>query len=385
MPRLSAILGFLFVLLAVAATLAYEVRKDDRWDPDGYLYTRMMLVDTGSSEDAAHAAASRFFLSTPAARDPQARGFYTLQPPAWYESQYPLFRARPLYPELAALAYPRLGFRAMKDVAAAGMLVAALALYVLLLLVAPPWLAACGALAGVATPIARDAATMALTDGVALAWWTICLAATAFYARRPTRAALVTALAAAVLLALTRPAIWLPLGAAAGFVVAAYRAGDPGRRRSATALLAGQAAVAAGALLFTAAVHGAGFGTLVRWSYDWQTAIHGPYVGHGAAAWYAAWLVRGLLTEPATVIERGVPLFALAIAAVGILARRRDALVPVLLGAACVAPLAIVANPPDFRRALELPLTPVVLTAVAAAVAAALPAIGAARSARADA
>ncbi len=175
---------------------------------------------------------------------------------------------------------------------------------------------------------------MALTGGVALAWWTIVLAATAFYARRPTRAAVATAVVGAVLLA---------------------------------------------------AVHGAGFATLTRWSYEWQSAIHGPYVCHGIAAWYAGWLLRGLVIEPATLVERGGPLLALAIAAVGILARRRDTIVPVLLGVVCVAPLAIVANPPDFRRALELPLTPVVFAAVAAAVAAALPTIAAPEHARGEA
>ena len=110
MFRLKALLGGLVVLLVVAAMLAHDVRKDDRWDPDGFLYTRMMLVDTGLSEDDAHRAASRFFLTTPAARDPDARDFYGARPPAWYEAQYPLFRARPLYPQLAALrvSAPRL-------------------------------------------------------------------------------------------------------------------------------------------------------------------------------------------------------------------------------------------------------------------------------------
>jgi len=138
-------------------------------------------------------------------------------------------------------------------------------------------------------------------------------------------------------------------------------------------MLVGQGAVAAGSLVYIAAVHGAGFATLQQWSYGWQTAIHGPFVGHGVVAWYLARIAHAVLIEPASLVARGVPLFALAIAAVGVLARRRDAIVPVLLGVACAAPLAIVANPPDFQRALELPLTPVVLTAVVAAVAAALP------------
>jgi hypothetical protein len=382
MFRLKALLGGLLVLFAVAAVLAHDVRKDARWDPDGFLYARMMLVDTGLSADDAHREASRFFLTTPAAHDPDARDFYGASPPGWYEAQYPLFRARPLFPKLASLAYPRLGFRALKDVAAAGVVIAAVALYVLLLLVAPPWLAALGAIAAAGAPLVRDAATMPMTDGVALAWWTIALGAIAFYARRPTRTALAMSLLAAVLLALTRPAIWLPVGAAAGLAVAAYRSGDAARRRAALTMLAGQVVVAAGTLVYTAAVGGAGFFTLQRWSYDWQTAIHGPYVGHGVGAWYAAWIAHALVIEPASLLARGVPLLALGIAVVGVLARRRDAIVPVLLGVACAAPLAIVANPPDFQRALELPLTPVVLAGVAAAVAAALPAAG--RAAAAD-
>ena len=119
MFRLKALLGGLVVLLAVGAVLAHDVRKDDRWDPDGFLYTRMMLVDTGLSYADAHREASAFFLTTPAAHEPDAVDFYGAHPPAWYEAQYPLFRARPLYPRLAAVVYPRLGFRGMKEVAAA--------------------------------------------------------------------------------------------------------------------------------------------------------------------------------------------------------------------------------------------------------------------------
>ncbi len=148
MPRLSALLCFLFVLAVVGASLAYEVRKDNRWDPDGFLYSRMMLVDTGLSEADATARPAGSSSPPRPPHDPQARDFYGSHPPAWYEAQYPLFRARPLYPKLAALVYPRLGFRALKVVAASGVLVAALALYVLLLLVAPAWLAACAAIAG---------------------------------------------------------------------------------------------------------------------------------------------------------------------------------------------------------------------------------------------
>ncbi len=242
----------------------------------------MMLVDTGLSAEDAHREASGFFLTTPAAHDPDARDFYGSHPPAWYEAQYPLFRARPLFPRLAALPYPRLGFRALKDVSAAGVVLAAVALYVCCSSSrrrgwprserSPP--------RGRRSCASRDDADdrrhrARVVDDRAGRDRVLRAASDANGAR--------VSLVAAVLLALTRPAIWLPLGAAAGLVVAAYRSGDPYRRGGAVAMLAGQSLVAAGTLISIATVHGAGFATLQRWSYDWQTAIHGPYVGHGVA------------------------------------------------------------------------------------------------------
>ncbi len=59
--RLSAVLGFLFVLGAGAATLAHEAKKDDRWTTDGFLYARMMLVDLGRNQPDARDEARRFY------------------------------------------------------------------------------------------------------------------------------------------------------------------------------------------------------------------------------------------------------------------------------------------------------------------------------------
>jgi hypothetical protein len=370
--RLRAVLGALAVVLVVAASVTYQLRTSDKWTPDGFLYARMMLVDTGLSEPEAQAAASRFYLTTPAANDAHERTFYGSRAPAFFQAQYPLFRGRPLYPWLAAQLYPRFGFFALKLIAALGAVVAAAAAYRLFLLFAPWWLAACGAIAAVSPVVIGEAAVLPLTDGLALGWWTVALAAIATCARRPTRGALAVAIAAAALLALTRPAIWLPVGAAAGFVYAARRAGDPAVRRGALVMLLAQLAVAAGAVVYTAAVHGANLATLTQWAYTWQTAEHGEFVERGIAGWYAALIVRDIGLEPARMVLHGWPVLAAAAAAVGFTLRKRDLSVAVLLGAACAAPLAILLNPIDIVRTLDLPLAPVMMAGVVAALGAAL-------------
>jgi hypothetical protein len=364
---LSAVLGLLFVLAAAGASMAYEVRKDDRWTPDGFIYAREMLVARGLSEAAARDEARRFYRQTPAAADPAQRGLYGSGAPPWFEAQAGLFRARVLYPRLAAAAYPAWGMRALKNVSACGIVLAAGALYVLLLLVAPPWLAACGALAAAATPLARDVGTLALTDATAFGLWAVTLTALAYYARRPSFGALAVTALSAVLLELVRPAGWLPLGAAAGYGVAAYRLRGPERRAAATMVLALFAAALAGAA-FNAALHGPSLSEHLRWEYDWQRIVV-PLPGESFGAWYSSTVARGAGVELASIVERGLPVFALASATAGFALRRKDPAVAPLLGVTCVAPLAILLNPADFQRALELPLVPVVAFGIVACVA----------------
>jgi len=159
--------------------------------------------------------------------------------------------------------------------------------------------------------------------------------------------------------------------AAAGFLVAARGTGDPARRRPALVMLFAQLAAAAAAVAYTAAIHGANVATLTQWAYTWQTAEHGWFVERGIAAWYALLILRDIVYEPALLVLRGLPVLGIAAAAIGFTLRKRDPAVAVLLGAACAAPLAIVLNPIDISRALELPLAPVVTAGVVAALAAA--------------
>ncbi len=359
-------------VLAVALTYAYELRHAERFSPDAYVYQRMLLEDRGVSRDAALAQVRAYYNSRPdAVNDPDAKGLYTDHPPAWYVAQYPLYRGRPLIPWLGSKLYPFLGFRALDWMAAAGVVVACGAIYLLLLEFAPAWLAALGALAASTTPLVRDVGTLGIADGVAYALWAICLLATVRYARRPTTAMLVVAVLANVVLGFTRPAIWLAPAAAGALVLAAY-AGGRAPLRPRLVLFGAQIAVGLFAIAYTAAVHGAGFFELLRWQYDWHIARGQHWTEYGVWGWYALFVLRDLVIEPLRIVREGTPLFALGAAAAGLWSLRRDPRVAALAGVAVAAPLAIFVNPPDYGRALEVPLTPVVMAGICALLAAGL-------------
>lgn len=357
-------------VLAVALTYSLAVSGPERFSPDGFIYRRMVLEDRGVSRDAALAQVRTYFHEHPAAmNDPDAPGLYTDHPPAWFTNEYPLFRARTLVPWLGAQLYPWLGFRGLAWISAVGIVVACGAIYVLLLGFAPPWLAALGALAAATTPVVRDVGGIAGTDGPAYALWAICLAATVHFARRPTTTALVIAVLGNVVLGTVRPAVWLAPAAAGALVLAAYYGGRA-RLRPRLVLFGAQIVVGLGVLAYTAAVHGAGFMEQVRWQYAWHVARAGHWTEYGMWAWYALFVVRDFAIEALLLLREGAPLFALVVAAVGLWSIRRDPRVAALAGVAAVAPLAFFANPPDYDRALEIPITPVVMAGVCALLAA---------------
>ena len=358
------------VVLAVTMTYALQVSGSERFSPDGFIYRRMVLEDRGVSRDAALAQVRAYYNAHPAAvNDPDAPGLYTDHPPAWFTAEYPLFRARTLVPWLGAQLYPWLQFRALAWISAAGIVLACGAIYVLLLGFAPPWLAALGALAAATTPVVRDVGTIAGTDGPAYALWAICLAATVSFARRPTTTALAAAVLANVVLGTVRPAVWLAPAAAGALVLAAHFGGRA-RLRLRLVLLGAQIAVGLGVLAFTAAVHGAGFMEQVRWQYAWHVARAGHWTEYGMWAWYALFVLRDVAIEALRLLREGAPLFALVVGLAGLWAMRRDPRVAALAGVVAVAPLAILANPPDYGRALEIPITPAIMAGICALLAA---------------
>lgn len=355
---MRSLLALALLVVATVTTAVYRVRHDaPLWPPDAAIYLRMTLEDRGLSPDRARTQADAFLRTM--ASDPENRGLYGANPPAYYVQQFDLFRTRPLYPRIAAELYPAFGPHALQIVAAVAYVLAACALFAILLAFAPPWLAALGAFGFATTPSVLGVAALGLTDEPALLFWIVSLGAILAFVRRPSVAALGVAGVASLLLAFTRPAIFLPVGASLGALFA-LRA-DPLRRPAMLALVATTAGAAVVFLAYTAVVHGPGLADQLRWEYDWQHAIGAGGAEHGFGSWYAGALA-GVTGEALTFdVYKNGALLVFVLAALGIASARRTPLVAVLAGAACASVVALLANPLEFVRSVELPLVPLVV------------------------
>jgi 4-amino-4-deoxy-L-arabinose transferase-like glycosyltransferase len=355
------LLAFALVLLASAVTATYRLRHDAQiWTSDSAIYLRMTLEDRGLSREQAKAEADRFMAATPEGRNPEAKDFYTPHPPAYYASQYELFRTRPLYPRLGAVLYGRFGPRGLQLISAVAYVAAGGVTFWLLTMLVPAWTAALGALAFATAPQVLAVAALPLTDELALLFWTAALGAMLLYLRSPRPAVLAAVLVAALLLTFTRPAAYLPFGAACGLLVIALRTPRPGLRRTAYALLAATAAAGVAFAAYSLAVHGPGLVAQLRWQYEWQNVVGGFAAGGSFARWYLAAVAAevGLLLTVG--VYKYAALLPLVLAGVGLrLARRDDA--ALLAGAAAGALAAIAANPLELNRTVLLPLTPAVV------------------------
>jgi hypothetical protein len=383
-----AVLAFAVVLMFAATVGVNRYHHDlQRWEPDAAIYLRMALEDRGLAPDAARAESNGFMATTSEGRNPASRGFYGPSPPEFYARQFALFRTRPLFPYLGAALYPRLGPHGLQAVSAVAYVLAAGAMFVVLLIVAPPWIAALGSVAFAANSAVLDMATYGLTDELALLFWIVSLGAILAYARAPSGAiaahgrassgmiaaygrapsgALLAIVTAASLgLAFTRPAVYLPIGAALGALVAVRAGTVP--RRAAFALVAATVAVAAIFVAYAVAVHGPGLREQLAWQYDFSRATGAAPATQSFAAWYvraeATAVVKGLLHG--VLVNYGP--FVVALAATGFVLRRRTSLAYVLAGAGCATVAALVANPLEFVRTIELPLAPVVTIVATAA------------------
>jgi hypothetical protein len=337
-----------------------------RWEPDGAIYLRMTLQDRGLAPDAARDVADRFMRSTSEGTNAQSRGFYGPTPPEYYARQFGLFRTRPLFPRLAALLYPRLGPHALQAISACAYVVAVMLTFWLLLLVAPPWLAALGALGFATAPPVLDLATYPLTDELALALWIATLGTIILAARRPTIALFGLVAIAALALTFTRPAAYLPVGAALGALFTGRR--DATARRTALGLVAVTAGAGLVFLAYTLAVHGPGIAEQIHWEYDFARAT-GDARMRGFSAWYAYALARALGEALTLDVYKNGALFTIVLGAFGVIVASRTGLVPILLGGSCASVIALVVNPLEFVRTVELPLTPIVVLLATAALA----------------
>jgi hypothetical protein len=366
----SRVIALLVVAAVALAVGAYRLRHDRAlWSADGFIYLRMSLQDRGAPADEALRIANRYALTaTSAASDPESAGFYGPSPPAYYRDQAALFVTRPLFPALGALLLPRLGPPALKVVSVAGYVLAAVLMYLLLLAFAPAWLAALGALALALTPSVQNLAALPLTDALGLCWWIAALAALFAYVRAPSPGRLALLVAATALLTFTRPAVYLPFGAALAVLLTAAR-GSSERAAAGRAVLA-IAAVGVGFGIYTALVHGPGLGEQLRWQYEWQVATHGRFANRGFAAWWVLSVTAAFAQELVVDVYKNNTLLTAVLAFFGVLAAPRSLAVRVAAGAALASLVAILANPLEVSRTVTVPLTPLLILLATIALAA---------------
>lgn len=353
-------LFWLIVVIAIAGMVGiYRYKHDVKlWSSDSAIYLRMTLEARGVSAADAKTTADRFMLTTISAT-PEVAALYGANPPPFYVAQAPLFRTRPIFPHLSALLYGRFGPNALKIVSYLAYLAGTAAFFCVLLLAAPGRLAALGALALATSAPVLNTATLALTDSTALLFWICVLGLTLAYLRRPHAALLALLGVSALALTFTRPDAYLAVGLTTG----AWFALRNDQRRRGPALIALAVTVGAGLVFsgYIVLIHGTGLLDQLRWQHDWRLAVGDPSAAHGFARWYVVSLARIVGQALTYDVYRNGALLVLALALYGAIIGRRSIVVAALIGSVVGASFALLANPSEFVRSVELPLAPVVI------------------------
>ncbi len=361
-------MGWFWPLLVVAVLAAWigihRAHHDRaRWEPDSLFYLSMTLQDRGFSSRGAAARAHALIHAT---TDPGTSGtlLFNARPPQFFRRLGPLFRNRPLYPALGSVLYPRFGAEALKVVSVLAYFAGTLLIFVLLLQFAPPWIAALGALGFATAPPVLALVGLALTDELALAFWIAALGALWMQVRRPGWPALTLFAAAVLALTFTRPAAYLPFGAALAVCIGAPRL--TWRKAAVPAVLIAFAASIA-FLVYSHAVHGPGLMQQLRWQYLWQQQTHGVAAGHGFIVWWISAVARAIATELVSDVYLNGALFTIVLAAFGIALARGSLVLPIVIGSAVSTLVAILVNPTEIERTVTLPLVPlaVILATIA--------------------
>jgi 4-amino-4-deoxy-L-arabinose transferase-like glycosyltransferase len=369
MPRLLSAV-FLFVVTVCIAGWQLHLNHDV-WTPDGAIYLRMTMQHRGMDSESARTATDAFVLDaltkasavTPVC--PSDRAFYSPTPPQFYVDQFDLFRNRPLYPIVAATLYPHFGPFGLKIVSAVAYVAAVLAMFVVLLSMTSTLKALIGALVFATEPIVLGVAALPLTDELALFFWTCAFGAVLAYQRRPTTMSAVVILIASLALTFTRPAFFVPLGAAIGAYIVMRRSVRPlvALAPVIVTFIAGLAYFA-----YSASVHGASLATQLHWQYAWQRSINGFGSQNSPIVWY----VKSLLVSAYRMILLAVPnlggVIVVLLALVGLRYTRASNAVAISVASAIAIALAIFANPLDIERPVLLPLAPVVIVLAIVAV-----------------
>jgi hypothetical protein len=320
------------------------------------------LADKGFGEQEAIEIARHFILSQHKERDDLPS--YTGPLPKGYQGEYKLFSARVLYPLLASVFYDRAGLNALSLVSALAYVASSVVLFALLLNFAGHLPAALTAVAVMLSPLLRDLSVEPLTDSLAFFFWVALLLTIVVYVREPRLAFLLALFAASAALMLTRPALFLPAGAACGLMLRALRTGDPDAKKTAAAVLL---SVGAAALVYAIAAliyHAPGPAAQIRFLYEGE-ARPSYSIWH----WYTLALALATIYEPVRLLSGGIPVLSIAVAVLGMTLRRGDARRAALIGGAAAALVAIPLSPLALDRAFELPLYPMFAVGTAIALA----------------
>jgi hypothetical protein len=140
------------------------------------------------------------------------------------------------------------------------------------------------------------------------------------------------------------------------------------RRRNALGLVAVTAAAGLVFLAYTLAVHGPGIAEQLRSEYDFARAT-GDAGTRGLVGWYAVALARAFGEALTLDVYKNGALFTIVLGALGLVVAPRKGLVPILVGAGCASLIALLVNPLEFVRTVELPLTPIMTLLATAALA----------------
>ncbi len=357
-----------FIVFVVSLCIAgWQLHVDrDAWSPDGAVYLRMTMQHRGVDADTARRTTNQFMLkkldeanaSGQVSIDNSVRPLYSDTPPSYYTDQFALFRNRPLYPFVAALIYPKFGPDALKAVSLIAYVASVMVMFSLLASITSLLKATIGALVFATEPVVLSLAAMPLTDELALLFWTCAFGATVAYVRRPAPIAGAVLLLSSLALTFTRPAFFLPLGAAIGAYLVLRRSFSP-----AISLAPLGAAIVSVVAYFgySAAVHGPSIMTQLYWQYAWQRSIDGFGSQSGPVLWY----VKSLALSAYRLILLAVPslggVIVVFLAAFGLRYTPKSPLALISVASATAIAIAVFANPLDIERPVLLPMAPLVI------------------------
>jgi hypothetical protein len=358
----SKALWLIPVILASVVLAATVVAHNPRYTPDGFSYARKAMEDAGLTPAESLARAEAFYLAQPVGRVARYGIYFKVDAAHAPPAAGPIFRTRVLYPWLVSLLFPWRGLAALSDVSLAAYVIATLMLYWMLLAIARPWLAATGAIVFAASPLVVVLGESDLTDMLALACWIGALAAILHCLQVRTTAVLAIFGVSALLLALTRQALLLPIGAVAGAFVGSRIRHDDQDTRTSVVLASILGVVTIANVVWHVLLHGVGIGTSLEVTRDLQVKAGAAPADEPIQTWYRRTLISSLVDEVKRSIRGVLPVLAVIAAVIDI--RRKET--AVLIGAACAGFVTIFADAVswDLQRIFEAPLYPVVLAAL---------------------